>query len=122
MIESLLFGSDVIAPSYTGVVPSSEFITYENVSTLSGLTEGSIMPDVGWLEFNVGGVVWMVSRTAVRYRILRSTLATLNLVNGKTITINNQSWLIRLIGGASTRPFTSEQSVNTDGSEWNKLF
>lgn len=104
---------------FYGHVPSSQFISQEQLSAQIGLTHGIPLYDDGWLKFSLDDKVLFVAKKSMRSNVRWIDINAVNAVYGnKTITINGLNYKVRLLKGLLANNTLSD---NTKGSEWNRL-
>lgn len=125
---------------FYGEIPSSQFITGNQLASTVGLTEGvNIFPNEPWLKFSLDGVILYISKKSIRHSISWNHLNSKNLVYGnKTITIQGKTYKIRLPKAikngnvqdrydpsksiyVGTNLFAGFDIFEANGSEWNRL-
>src|SRR5690554_6312526 len=106
-----------------------DLISYADISTLSGVTQGTLHNEgSGWLRFDYGGTELIISKKTIRYNITWDHIHTQGCVFGtKIITINGSQYKVRLLKGADHNPtqLTLEYGYFIEGShnsEWSRLF
>ncbi|SFL80982.1 hypothetical protein [Salibacterium qingdaonense] len=109
---------------YYGAVPSSDFISGEQLASEVGLTAGtSQFSNTEWLKFSIAGAPAFSPQKPIRFDLSWDDLDNAGAVFGnKTVTINGLEYAVRLWRGAENDP-CNYQDVDRDaiGSEWNKL-
>lgn len=103
---------------FYGEVGPADFISYGELSSLVGLSAGTLHNDASslWLKFSMDNHPCYVAKRTVRHSISHDHLAGANLVYGdKSIEIGEFTYVIRLLTGL-VNPNTS-----TAGGEWNRL-
>lgn len=112
---------------YYGEVPTTEFITGNQLASEIGLTTGtSINSEAGWLKFSLDNKTLYVAKKPFRYKLNWDQLNARGAVFGTVqVEINGKLYKVRLLkgrgdgletviaGGLDTQP--------TWGSEWNRL-
>lgn len=111
---------------FYGEVPVSELITGNLLAVEIGLTNGTAQySDEPWLKFALDGKTLYVAKKPFRNRVAWDQIHAQGAVYGdRTIDINDESFKVRLLKGASSDP-----AINTTGydpeashrSEWNRL-
>lgn len=108
-------------------VPSSEFITGDQLAAAIGLTAGIPIADAGWLKFadSVDGKTKYISKRPLRSNINWDQLNAVGAVFGsKTVVIKGLTYKVRLLSGANSNPATGSSGWDapyTHGCEWNRL-
>lgn len=120
-----LIGGNLQAGFY-GEVPTSEFITGDELARRIGLTAGiSQNSNSGWLKFSYMGKVEFVAKKTFRHSISWNNINAANAVTGqRTIDISGKTYKIRLPKGKTEgkqNDSSSYQGAINKGSEWNKL-
>ena len=120
-----LRGGNLQAGFY-GEVPTSEFITGDELARRIGLTAGtSQFSTEPWLKFSYMGKVEFVAKKPFRHSIPWDNINAVNAVFGnRTIDINGFTYKVRLIKGKTEGKQSDSNSAKGDiskGSEWNKL-
>lgn len=111
---------------FFGEVPGSELITFNDLTTRVGVTEGTAQNLTDpWLKFVLDGKILFVSKRTIRHSISWNHLNTRNVVYGNTvIDILGEQYKVRLLTGADTDP-TPAIGYYVEGShnsEWSRLF
>lgn len=142
MLEILSAGIDTRKP--VTVIPDTEFITAGALCTALGVTEGTLINNTGndWFRFIDGDKVLCVPRLGLRLDISFNFLYQKGLVYGrndngvvpispavnqyKTIDINGETFIVRLMKGAEVDPSTATYNQNNPigsrDSEYTRLF
>lgn len=120
-----LIGGNLQAGFY-GELPTSEFITGDELAAKIGLTAGiSQYSNEPWLKFSYLGKIEFISKKSIRHSISWGDLNTFNLVYGnKKIDIDGNMYKIRLMKGKTEgkqNDRTQYRGVINQNSEWNKL-
>lgn len=120
-----LIGGNLQAGFY-GEVPTSDFITGDELARRIGLTAGvSQNSNGGWLKFFYMGKVEFVAKKTFRYSISWNSINAVNAVFGnRTIKIGDHTYKVRLPKGKSEGKqddISSAYGSINHGSEWNKL-
>lgn len=120
--------SDLIAgdmqAGYFGVVPASELFTGAEISSMTGISNGTLQfGDVGWLKFAIDGKIIYKSQKPYRHTISWDNINAKGCVDGtKQITKDGTTFRVRLMKGALTDPGNYPASDRgAKGSEWNRL-
>lgn len=121
-----LIGGNLQAGFY-GEVPTSEFITGDELARIIGLTAGtSQFSNEPWLKFSYMGKVEFVAKKPFRHTITWDKINAVNAVFGnKIIEINGLKYKARLPKGKSEGKQGDQSEDSGDickNSEWNKLF
>lgn len=120
-----LIGGNLQAGFY-GEVPTSEFITGDELARMVGLTSGtSQYSNEPWLKFSYLGKIEFISKKTFRYNFPCDDLVNKHLVYGdRIIKINDNNYKIRLIKG-KTEGKQNDTTHNFGSiyhnSEWNRL-
>lgn len=122
---SSLIGGNSQAGFY-GEVPTSEFITGDELARMIGLTAGtSQFSNEPWLKFSYLGKTEFIAKKTFRHSISWDNLNDANAVFGnRTIDIGGKTYKIRLMKGKTEgkqNDSSSYQGTINHGSEWNKL-
>lgn len=122
---SKLIGGNLQAGFY-GEVPTSEFITGDELARMIGLTAGtSQFSNEPWLKFSYMGKVEFVAKKPFRHSISWNSINAVGAVFGnKTIKIGDHTYKIRLTKGKTEGKQNDSRYYNGDinhNSEWNKL-
>lgn len=123
---SKLIGGNLQAGFY-GEVPTSEFITGDELAKQLGITLGvSQNSNGGWLKFSYMGKTEFIAKKTFRYSISWDNISYQNAVTGqRTIKIGDHTYKIRLMKGRDEgNPFYYTGPYSGDGvknSEWNRL-
>ena len=120
-----LIGGNLQAGFY-GEVPTSEFITGDELARMIGLTVGKIQnANEPWLKFSYLGNTEFVAKKPFGYRISWDNINAVNAVFGnRTIKMGEHTYKIRLMKGKTEGKQNDSSSDSGDinkGSEWNKL-
>lgn len=120
-----LIGGNLQAGFY-GEVPTSEFITGDELARLIGLTEGtSQFSNEPWLKFSYLGNIEFVAKKPLRYAISWDNINAVNAVYGnRTIKIGSNTYKVRLMKGKTEGKQDDSSSSGgaiNKGSEWNRL-
>lgn len=113
---------------FYGEVPVSELITGNLLAAEIGLTAGSaINSNMPWLKFALDGKTLYVARAFYRSSVSWSSINACGAVYGETtITIQGDTYKVRLLKGAASDPISgganSHDPEQSWGSEWNRLF
>ena len=121
-----LIGGSYSDAGFFGEVSPSDLITYEDLATQLGLTNGVAQySDEPWLKFFDRQNILFVMKKPARHTISWNHINAVNAVYGdRIITIGANDYRIRLLKGASSDPAPSGNGHNTpttQGSEWNRL-
>jgi hypothetical protein len=126
---------------YYGEVPASEFFTGAELSTLLGVTQGTLQNSTtDWFKFGLGDKTLFIPKQTFRHSISWDHIYSRGLVYGTddnglapTGTPTNQlrvvskdgfNYKVRLIRGSSIDPHNGTSGTNlaiSQGSEWNEL-
>ena len=126
---------------YYGEVSASDFFTGDELSTLLGVTQGTLQnSDTDWFKFGLHGKILFIPKMAIRHSISWDYLYSKGLVYGtddnglaptgtptnqlRIVSKNGFNYKVRLIRGSSIDPHNGTYGVNlviTQGSEWNEL-
>lgn len=123
---STLIAGDMNA-GYFGLVPASEFITGKELSSIIGLTAGSLIySDTPWMKMALDGEILFVPQKPIRNGISWSQINARGAVFGtgpsENISIQGYSFKARLLKGATVNPVDNlSVPTSTHGSEWNRL-
>ena len=141
-ILSSALGWDGVTPvNYYGEVPASEFFTGDELSTLLGVTQGTLQnSDTDWFKFGLGDKTIFIPKMTFRYGISWDHLYSKGLVYGtddnglaptgtptnqmRIVSKNGFNYKVRLIRGSSIDPHNGTYGTNlafSQGSEWNEL-
>jgi hypothetical protein len=108
-----LVGGTVTAGFY-GELAASEIISSVDLCTLVNFTGGQIInSDPGWVKVSSQGKTLFIAKRSIRQsnagvNISMADLVNANLVYGnKTVTINGYNYIIRLLTGATSDPYTA---------------
>ena len=120
-----LIGGNLQAGFY-GEVPTSEFITGDELARMIGLTAGtSQFSNEPWLKFSYLGKTEFIAKKPFRNSISWNDINAVNAVFGnRTIEIYGKKYKVRLIKGKTEGRQSDSSSYKGDitkGSEWNKL-
>lgn len=135
-----LVGGDTTSGFY-GEIAGSELITYGDLSTTLGVSQGTLIFDneSQWLKFALDGKTLFVSKKATRHSITWEYLYQAGIVYGNDTTgynpsgaavtqdvrivIKGKTYIVRLFKGANTDPTDGLgwDPTNTHTSEWNRL-
>lgn len=122
---SSLIGGNLQAGFY-GEVPTSDFITGDELARRIGLTAGtSQFSSEPWLKFSYLGKTEFIAKKPFRHSVSWDNINALNAVFGnRTIKVGDNNYKIRLMKGKTEgkqNDYSSyEGDINKD-SEWNKL-
>lgn len=122
---SKLIGGNLQAGFY-GEVPTSEFITGDELARMIGLTAGtSQFSNEPWLKFSYLGNTEFIAKKPFRHSISWNSINAVNAVFGnRTIKVGDNTYKIRLLKG-KTEGKQSDSSfyegVINHNSEWNRL-
>lgn len=112
--QTLMAGD--LETGFYGEVPPEDFISYEDLSILVGLSAGTLHGrDQPWLKFSMDGVPAYVSKWTIRYGLSWNHLNARDLVFGRVIEIGDHQYSIRLMTGLV------DPDTFTAGGEWNRL-
>lgn len=113
--QTLMAGD--LETGFYGEVPPADFISYGDLSTLVGLSRGTLHNDVEslWLKFSMDGNPAYVAKQSIRYSISHSHLNAQDLVFGRTVEIGDYQYIVRLMTGLV------DPDTLTAGGEWNRL-
>lgn len=102
---------------FYGEVGPEEFISYGDLSTLVGLSAGTLQnQDQPWLKFSMDDLPCYVAKRTIRHSITHDQLAVVNLVYGdRSVEIGRITYVIRLLTGLD------DSGTLTAGGEWNRL-
>lgn len=119
-----LIGGNLQAGFY-GEVPTSDFITGDELARMVGLTAGTSQnSNEPWLKFSYLGKTEFIAKKTFRHSISWENINDANAVYGnKTLEINGNIYKIRLVKGKN-EGLQETQSKNYKEcyySEWNKL-
>ena len=111
---------------FFGEVPTSQFITGDELARRIGLTTGiSQYSTEPWLKFSYLGKIEFIAKKPFRYDITWDNINAVNAVFGnRTININGKNYKVRLIKGKTEgkqNDYSSEQGDICKNSEWNRL-
>lgn len=111
---------------FYGEVPTSQFITGDELAKRIGLTAGIIQySNEPWLKFSYMGIVEFVAKKPFRYKISWTSINNANAVYGdKQIEINGLKYKVRLIKGKTEGKQSESREYNGSichNSEWNRL-
>ena len=116
------------AGMFVGEVTASEFITGTALASQIGITQGTVIPDAGWLKFDdtVDGKTKYISKKPLRSHISWDALNAVGAVFGsKTVVIKGSTYKVRLLKGiiANTLVGTTNgyDIPASHGCEWNRL-
>lgn len=120
-----LIGGNLQAGFY-GEVPTSEFITGDELARMIGLTAGTSQnSNGGWLKFSYLGKTEFIAKKTFRHSISWDAINNVNAIFGnRTISIRGKIYKIRLIKGKTEGNQNDSSSCKggiIKGSEWNKL-
>jgi len=120
-----LIGGNEEAGFY-GEVPTSDFITGDELARMIGLTAGtSKFSNEPWLKFSYMGKTEFVAKKTFRFSISWNSINAVNAVFGnRTIKIGDNTYKIRLMKGKTEGKQNDSSSISGNinkGSEWNKL-
>jgi hypothetical protein len=121
-----LVGGDLQAGFYGETTPE-EFISYGALSTLVGLSAGTLQHDAEsfWLKFSLDGSPLYVMKKPARHTVSWDQLHAAGLVFGtNTVEIDGLTYQVRLLKGANSDPTTDATGWDiptSHGSEWNRL-
>ena len=126
---------------YYGELSASEFFTGDELSTLLGVTQGTIRnSNTDWFKFGLHGKILFIPKMTIRHSISWEHLYSKGLVYGtddiglfptgtptnqlKIVSKDGFNYKVRLIRGSSTDPRNGLIGTNkpiSQGSEWNEL-
>lgn len=120
-----LIGGNLQAGFY-GEVPTSEFITGDELAAVIGLNAGtSQFSNEPWLKFSYLGKTEFIAKKPLRHSISWNDINGVNAVFGnRTIKIGDNTYKVRLLKGKTEGQQNDTNSAFGDickGSEWNKL-
>jgi hypothetical protein len=121
-----LIGGDLQAGFYGETTPE-ELISYGTLSTLVGLSAGTLQHDAesAWLKFSLDGSPLYVMKKPGRHSVSWDQLHAAGLVFGtNTVEIDGLTYQVRLLRGAASDPTTDATGWDlptSHGSEWNRL-
>lgn len=141
VLKTILASDGETEISYYGIVPSSEFFTGSELSSLVGLTSGNLQnSDSDWMKFKYKGKILMVPMNTFRNSISWDQIYSSGLVYGTNdnglaptgtptnqytiVTKEGYTYKVRLMTGSSTDPHNGTYGYDlaiTYGSEWNEL-
>lgn len=141
LLSSALCWDGITPVNYYGEIPASEFFTGAELSTLLGVTQGTLQnSDTDWFKFGLGDKTLFIPKMTIRYRASWNHLYSKGLVYGtddngvaptgtptnqlKIVSKNGFNYKVRLIRGSSIDPYDGTYGGNlaiTQGSEWNEL-
>jgi hypothetical protein len=116
-----------LTTGFYGEVGPEEFITYGALSTLVGLSAGTLQHDAEslWLKFSLDGSPLYVMKKPARHTVSWDQLHAAGLVFGtNTVEIDGLTYQVRLLRGAASDPTTDATGWDlptSHGSEWNRL-
>lgn len=121
-----LIGGNLQAGFY-GEVPTSEFITGDELARRIGLTAGtSQFSNEPWLKFSYLGKTEFIAKKGFRRSISWDNINAVNAVYGnRIIEIDGLKYRIRLIKGRNEgqqNVISDEKDEDLRDSEWNRLF
>lgn len=114
---SELIAGDLETGFYGEVTPGG-FISYEDLSTLVGLSAGTLHnnDESLWLKFSMDDRPCYVAKRTVRYNLSHNSVRGANLVSGdRSVVIGGITYVIRLLTGLVNR------NTYRAGGEWNRL-
>lgn len=112
---------------FLGEVTAASFVTGPQLADAIGITQGTVIPDSGWLKFtdSVDGLTKYISKKPLRSHISWDQIHSRGAVFGsKTVVINGDTYKVRLLSGANSNPATAASGYDaphTHGCEWNRL-
>lgn len=125
-----LIAGDMSA-GFFGEVTSNTLLTYSDLSTTIGVSQGVLINDEEslWLKFALDDKILYVAKKPVRCRISWEHLNINGGVFGTQVSINNNQFTCRILKGASSNPtvlgpdglWTGFDIDLTHDSEWNRL-
>jgi hypothetical protein len=116
-----------LTTGFYGEVGPEEFITYGALSTLVGLSAGTLQHDAEslWLKFSLDGSPLYVMKKPARHTVSWDQLHAAGLVFGtNTVEVQGLTYQVRLLRGAASDPTTDDIGFDiptSHGSEWNRL-
>ena len=112
---------------FFGEVPASELFAASEIASACGIYQGTAQyQNEPWLKFAIDGKIIYRPRKPIRHSISWNAINTANCVyggsEGKRVTKNGQTYIVRLMKGALTDPCLYDKSDRgAKGSEWNRL-
>ena len=112
---------------FFGEVPASELFTASEIASACGISQGTAQfENEPWLKFALDGKILFRPRKSIRHSISWNSINTANCVyggsEGKRVTKDGQTYIVRLMKGALTDPSLYDASDRgAKGSEWNRL-
>ena len=112
---------------FFGEVPASELFTASEIASACGISQGTAQfENEPWLKFAIDGKIIFRPRKAIRNSISWNSIDAANCVyggsEGKRVTKNGQTYIVRLMKGALTDPsLYGAADRGAKGSEWNRL-
>lgn len=111
---------------FLGEVPARELISGNALASAIVLTAGIAQhTNEPWLKFNLDGKTLYVAKKSYRHSISWDQIHARGAVFGtRTVTINGDTYKVRLLTGADTNPTpvtTGYSSIGTSNSEWERL-
>lgn len=122
-----LIGGTIEDAGFFGEVSVGCLINGNVLASAVGLSHGVAQnSNEPWLKFILTGKVLYVAKKPLRHSISGDHLISTNLLNGgKTVTIKNKVYKVRVLKGANANPAGALQNsydpTVTHGSEWNRL-
>ena len=112
--------------NFLGEVPVTELITGNTLASAIGLTVGTAQhSNEPWLHFELDGKTLYVAKKPYHNNLSWDHINAVGAVFGTTtVTINGETYKVRLLKGANTDPTPVEAGLNptgTDQSEWDRL-
>jgi hypothetical protein len=116
LVEKGTFPPVPVTP-FKGEVAQADFITFSDLATAVGVTEGTpLNTDAPWLKIELGETTYYWPKASIRGSVLRETLNTLNLVTGDTtVIIGGLTYKVRLIKG---RDAAQSDVIGEEWLEW----
>lgn len=113
--QSLMAGD--LETGFYGEVGPDDFISYGALSTLVGLSAGTLHnhDESLWLKFSMDGSPVYVAKQSIRHTISWNHINAQNLVFGRTVEIGDYQYTVRLMTGLVN------PNTYTAGGEWNRL-
>ena len=115
MLEDL--GPAPIPDLYLGEVTEAELISASALTTLVGLTAGSITnANISWLKFRYNNKIVYIAKKPIRHAMTYEALAALGITKGtKQFTIQGKAHVLRVPNGSLNDP-TSYRDIQAGGS------
>lgn len=121
-------GPPVYKP-YKGIVPSAEFVTDAQISSLAGITAGgaTTIINAGWIHYQFeDGTEFYIAKCPIRRSVSWNALNTAGCVFGsKIVTIAERRFKVRLLKGFTTDPITDptveQDAVAVKDTEWGRF-